>query len=366
MRLLFIIYGSPQQISGGYLYDRKVIEYLRDQGVQVDYLELPLLPYLLCPLHSLYGPLRRLFRGRSDAVYDCIIVDELTHPSVFLLASRRAPKRLPLVVLLHHLKAREQIGPLLKLAARFMEKRLLKHCDALITNSNTTADTAQALLQNELSSYICVPGCDTFGKAPEVGLEREKAKAAPAATQPLRLLVTGNIIPRKGHDLLMEVLGGLSDLAWELQVVGAVIDPRYRRKVDRLARRYGLEERVHYTGLLSPEALHRQYLEADIFVFPSRYEGYGISLAEAIRAHLPFVAFASGAITELTGGRGSLVAAGDLHGFRHQLRLLIADPSIRRQSAVLSRSLAGQLPTWRQTGMTFFRALEEIIDEVFT
>jgi glycosyltransferase involved in cell wall biosynthesis len=124
-----------------------------------------------------------------------------------------------------------------------------------------------------------------------------------------------------------------------------------------------LEERIHYTGLLSAEALRRQYLEADVFVFPSRFEGYGISLAESIQAHLPFVAFASGAIAELTGGRGSLVAAGDLRGFQRHLRNLIADPSRRRQSAALSRSLAGQLPTWRQTGEAFFRALHQIICE---
>ena len=103
--------------------------------------------------------------------------------------------------------------------------------------------------------------------------------------------------------MLMEILGDLTDLKWELWVVGAVVDPRFKRRVDKLARHYGLEDRIRYTGILSGQDLCQQYLKADIFVFPSRYEGFGISLAEAVRAGLPFVAFASGAVAEVTNGK---------------------------------------------------------------
>ena len=111
MRLLFVIYGSLQQISGGYLYDRKVIEYLEGQGVEVDCLQLPACPYLLCPFQSLYPPLRRLFRAHQPGGYDCIVIDELIHPSVFLPVCRRVRPGPPVVVLLHHLKIQERVGP---------------------------------------------------------------------------------------------------------------------------------------------------------------------------------------------------------------------------------------------------------------
>jgi glycosyltransferase involved in cell wall biosynthesis len=366
MRLLFVIYGSLQQISGGYLYDRKVIDYLRDQGVEVDCLQLPACPYLLCPLHNFYAPLRRLFRGSRSGRYDCIIIDELTHPSVFLPVSRRKLSGPPVVVLLHHLKIRERIGPLLGLAARSMERSLLRRCDGIIVNSHTTRSTVGDLIDSEAKVYVCPPGSDTLVQSSGVegsggGTSAPAAANAAAAERPVRLLITGNIIPRKGHDLLIRMLADLSDLSWELRVVGAAVDPRYKRRVDRLVRRYELGERIVYTGVLSGQALSRQYLEADLFVFPSRYEGFGISLAEAIRAGLPFVAFASGAIPEVSGGRGLLVPEGDLAGFQRHLQRLISDPAFRRQAAEISRSLASDLPTWRQTGETFLRAVKEII-----
>jgi glycosyltransferase involved in cell wall biosynthesis len=361
MRLLFVIYGSLQQISGGYLYDRKVIEYLKDRGIDVDCLELPPCAYLLCPLQSFYAPLRRLFRGSRAGGYDCIIIDELTHPSVFLPVSRRRPPGPPVVVLLHHLKSQERIGPLLKVVARAMERKLLRRSDRVIVNSNTTRRTAGELISSEAAIYVCPPGSNTLVRNPESEESRGEGPPRVTGQRPVRLLVTGNIIPRKGHDLLVRMLAGLSDLNWELRVVGAAVDHRYKRRVDRLVRRYTLADRIIYTGVLSGQALSRQYLEADVFVFPSRYEGFGISLAEAIRAELPFIAFASGAIPEVTGGRGLLVEEGDLAGFQQHLQRLIADPAFRRQTAELSRSLAGKLPTWSETGETFLQAIKEIV-----
>jgi len=360
MRLLFVIYGSLDQISGGYLYDRKVIEYLKGRGVEVDCLQLPACPYILCPLHSFYAPLRRLFRGSQSGSYDCIVIDELTHPSVFLAVSRRKRSRPPVVVLLHHLKIQERIGPLLKIVARSMERRLLRRCDQVIVNSHTTRRTVGELT-GSAAVYVCPPGSDTLVQNPAVKGGGGERSAPAAAEKPVRLLITGNIIPRKGHDLLIRMLAELSDLSWELRVVGAAVDPRYKRRVDRLVRRYGLEDRIIYTGVLSGEVLRRQYQEADLFVFPSRYEGFGISLAEAIRAGLPFIAFASGAIPEVSGGQGLLVPEGDLVSFQRYLQRLISDPVFREQSAELSRGLAADLPTWRQTGESFLQAIKEII-----
>jgi glycosyltransferase involved in cell wall biosynthesis len=188
-----------------------------------------------------------------------------------------------------------------------------------------------------------------------------RGAAAAAEQRPVRLLITGNIIPRKGHDLLIRMLADLTDLSWELRVVGAAVDRRYKRRVDRLARRHHLTDRILYTGVLSGDALRRQYQEADVFVFPTRYEGFGISLAEAIRAELPFVAFSSGAIPEVSGGRGLLVPEGDIKSFQDYLKTLISDPAFRGQTAEISRALAADLPTWKQTGESFFHALREII-----
>jgi glycosyltransferase involved in cell wall biosynthesis len=361
MRLLFVVYGSLQQVSGGYLYDRKVVEYLKERGVEVDCLELPACAYLLCPLHCFHSSLRRLFGRSPSGDYDCIVIDELTHPSVFLLLARRRRCGPPVVVLLHHLRIKERIGLFLKVIARWMERNLLRHCDRIIVNSRTTRDTVGELIHSKEGIYVCPPGSDTLDLNPEVK-ETRGGEPVPAAREgAVRLLITGNIIPRKGHDLLIRMLADLKDLDWELRVVGAAVDSGFKRRVDRMVRRYGLVDRVFYTGVLSGRDLSREYREADVFVFPSRYEGFGISLAEAIRAGLAFVAFSSGAIPEVSGGRGLLIDEGDLDSFQRQLKRLISDPGFREQNARISRSLAAGLTTWRETGERFLRVIEKVV-----
>jgi glycosyltransferase involved in cell wall biosynthesis len=364
MRILLVLYGSLEQLSGGYLYDRRVVSHLRERGVTVDLLGLPAWPYLLCPLQVLHPALRRLVGGRpgqGDAGYDAVVVDELAHPSMFLPAGARerriragvAASRPPLVTLVHHLRCREDLAPAAKALARGMERRLLDASDAMIATSRATAVTVEELLGRPVRIVVCPPGCDELPLQP-----RLPDPVADRAGRPVRLLCTGNLIPRKGQDLLLRALAELPGLSWRLRVVGRPADRRYARRLEAMVRAAGLAGRVTFTGALDAEALAEEYRRAEVFAFPSRYEGYGISLAEALRAGLPFVAFAGGGVSEVVQGRGLLARPGDLTGFREHLRRLIADPDLRARMAALSRELAAGLPTWEDTGRCFLQALE--------
>lgn len=362
MRLALVVYGSLEQVSGGYLYDRQVVAFLRRRGVVVDVHSLRAAPYFLCTLQNFQPRLRRLLRrGRSGGVlYDAVVLDELVHPSVFLAVGRSkpgcgaqpTPDRPPVFILVHHLNSDEAGPPLRRAAARVMERRLLRGSDRLLVNSRTTEASVRRLVSGCPPAWVCPPGCDLQG-AP---LPLPGKPAAATA----RLLVTGNLIPRKGHDLLLQALAGLRELPWQLRVVGRPVDRRYAAGIRRLAAASGLSDRIVFTGELSGAALAAEYAGADLFVFPSRYEGWGISLAEALRAGLPFVAFASGAVPELVGGAApGLVAAGDVGAFREALRRLLAEPAFRAAEAERSRRIGERLPTWEQTGRCFHRALLE-------
>jgi len=362
MRILLVVYGSLEQLSGGYLYDREVVGYLRERGVQVDILSLPACPYLLCPL-PVAGPaaprreLRRLLRQpASGGTCHAVVIDELVHPSVFRLLRGRAPGSPPVVSLVHHLKSREPVPAPLRWLARGMERSLLRRSRGILVNSRVTGQTVRELVGEDMPVYVCPPGSDLLP-----GLEGTGAAKPGPGDAPVRLLATGNLIRRKGYDLLLRILGGLRARSWRLRVVGRTADQGYRRRLERLERRLGLEGRIEYTGELSGQELARQYREADVFVFPSRYEGYGISLAEAVRAGLPFVAFAAGAVAEVTGGRGLLFPPGDLAGFSGALERLLADPEARREAAGLSRKLRSALPGWADTGRAVHEALRELL-----
>jgi glycosyltransferase involved in cell wall biosynthesis len=362
MRILLVVYGGLEQLSGGYLYDRKVVGYLRERGVTVEVLGLAARPYLLCPLQALHPALRRLFGGRQG--FDAVVVDELAHPSLFLPAGARARRlraggtaaHFRLVTLVHHLRCREQPGPPVRALARRMERRLLEASDAVIATSRATAAAVEELLGRPARIAVCPPGCDELALEP-----RPREPEAGQEGQAPRLLCAGNLIPRKGQDLLLRALAELSDMPWRLRLTGRPADLGYARRLRAMARAGGLEGRVTFTGALTPEALAEEYRRAHIFAFPSLYEGYGIALAEAIRAGLPFVAFAGGGVAEVVQGRGLLARPGDLAGFREHLRSLIAEPVLRERMAALSRELAAGLPAWEDTGRGFLRALEAAV-----
>jgi glycosyltransferase involved in cell wall biosynthesis len=157
-----------------------------------------------------------------------------------------------------------------------------------------------------------------------------------------------------------------------------------------------LESRIRFTGTVEDEALIRLYAHADLFLFPSSHEGYGIALAEALRFGLPYVAFDSGGVREITGSEvevGSSAAGdsdpdpdlvrvgaletslfGGLHRcrggflvsrdrpetFRVLLRRLIEDGELRRQLSAGALERSRELPTWEETGACFNRALRSV------
>ncbi len=199
---------------------------------------------------------------------------------------------------------------------------------------------------------VCPPGRDAV--APP------RAARARAAGPPV-VLAVGNLFRVKGQDLLVRALAAHADLDWKLRLVGdATVDRAFARRVLRLVRRRGLGGRVDLTGPLDGEALAAAYRDADLFVLSSRYEAYGIALAEALSFGLPFVAFDVGGVSETAGGEG-LVPAGDVRGLGEGIAAMLASPELRAAAARRSRERAAALPTWAETGECFALRLRELV-----
>ncbi|MDK1029643.1 MAG: glycosyltransferase family 1 protein, partial [Anaerolineae bacterium] len=98
MRIGFVIYGSLDTLSGGYLYDRKLVDYLRENGDKVEIISLPWRNYA--------AHLADNFHFRLPPDLDLLIQDELNHPS--LLSANSRPRKYPVISLVHHLRCSEQ------------------------------------------------------------------------------------------------------------------------------------------------------------------------------------------------------------------------------------------------------------------
>ena len=129
MRVGLTLYGSLDGQSGGFRYDRRLVEGLRDAGDTVDVIELPRRRYARGLLDNLSPSLR----DRLAVDVDVMLQDELAHPSL-VRANRDLPY--PIVSVVHHLRASE--GRHLTGLYRAVERRYLGGVDAAVCNSTAT------------------------------------------------------------------------------------------------------------------------------------------------------------------------------------------------------------------------------------
>ena len=128
--------------------------------------------------------------------------------------------------------------------------------------------------------------CDEIRRRAEAETEPELAGNLDETERDRTLLAVGRLEYEKGHDLLIEALAFLPK---DVRVLLAGSGSR-REDLEKLAESGGLRDRVIFAGFQSnPFSLTRY---ASVFVFPSRYEGFGSALVEALACGLPAVSFA--------------------------------------------------------------------------
>jgi len=111
-------------------------------------------------------------------------------------------------------------------------------------------------------------------------------------------------------------------------------------------------------GPLAPDAVNDLYLASDMFVLASRFESYGMALAEAIAHGLPVVSTTAGAIPEtVPANAGVLVPPDDASAFAEAMRRLIGDTPERRRLATNASTAAAQLPSWQDSARRFAAAV---------
>jgi glycosyltransferase involved in cell wall biosynthesis len=160
------------------------------------------------------------------------------------------------------------------------------------------------------------------------------------AGQPLRVLSVGRLDPMKGFSVLLEALADLRDegVALNLTLVG---DGPERARLEAAARRFGLTERVRFTGALGAADVTGLLAEADLFCLPSFAEGVPVVLMEAMAAGLPVVATSVMGIPELvTDGRtGLLVSPGRPEPLAKALRRLAGHAEMRHAFGTEGRAV---------------------------
>ncbi len=343
MKIGLLIYGSLDTLSGGYLYDRKLVAFLREQGDDVQIISLPWRNY---PAY-----LSDNLSFRLPPHLDLLIQDELNHPSL-LAANRRKPY--PVVSLVHHLRCSEQHPRWQNVFYRHIERRYLQSVDGFIFNSQTTRRVVTDLLGDEKPGILAYPPTDRFGAGqPEAFVQLRAADPAP-----LRILFLGNVIPRKGLETLLEALRR-QKTASQLDVVGSMVsDPGYGEKMRALA-----PSNVTFHGPLDHAPLAEKLQSAQVLVVPSSYEGFGIVYLEGMGFGLPAIGTTAGAASEIIreGETGFLITPGDAETLAARLDALAADRALLAQMSLAALRRYAQQPAWLQTAAEIRMFLRSMI-----
>lgn len=159
-------------------------------------------------------------------------------------------------------------------------------------------------------------------------------RASPGQGEPVRIAMVARFAPPKDHVLLLRALANTPSPPFELLLIG---DGPTRPDVEKEAASLGLQDKVKFLGTRNdvPELLSK----AHVFVLPSNWEGFPISILEAMRAGLPVVASDVGGISEavIDGETGSLVPRGNVDVLRDRLLALLHNPPLRAQLGTVGR-----------------------------
>ncbi len=341
MRIGLVIYGSLDTLSGGYLYDRKLVDYLRAQGDTVEVISLPWRNYAAHLADNL--------RFRLPSGLDLVIQDELNHPS--LLAANGQPHPYPVISLVHHLRCSELRPPWQNDLYRLVEKRYLNSVDGFIFNSETTQGVVNGLMGNGKPSVVAYPPTDRFGER-----VTEDDIAARAKSDEFRILFLGNVIERKGLHTLLDALALAAQqdrsTRYRLDVVGSLeTDPKYVQRMKRRAEINEVSTLVEFHGSLNNEPLVEKLRRAHVLVVPSSYEGFGIVYLEGMGFGLPAIGTNMGAAGEIIedGKTGYLVEPEEPGPLALCLLHLAADRDLLTRMSVNALQRYRLQPTWEQT-----------------
>lgn len=332
MRLFLITEAPLDSVSGASAYHARLVDAWRAITGDAEAIGLD------APVAEDFGS-----RIPEDA---CIVVEaaafEKAQPALRGLTERGA------VALVHHPTALEPGAPAERRAARkALESSVLPRFRRIVTASEPIAlrlKTEFGVAEDRLR--VVVPGTDP---QPRRHIDGSRPFGAPCT-----VLSLGTISYRKGHDLLLRAVAGLPDIDWRLILAGEVRDRAYAAELDRLIDSLGIGARVERPGPLHGDALEDAWRQAEVFALATRFEGFGMAIAEAMARGLPVAVTDGGAAGSLIPAEAGVVApVDDLAQFTKALRRLVFSPPLRAEMGAAGYAHARHLPDWTDQARAF-------------
>ena len=240
------------------------------------------------------------------------------------------------------------------------ERRAARNKDlqALIAVSKRTASEWQTWYDLATSDVTVIPnGVDVTRFTPGAPTDRRAILNELRLAGGAKILLTVGALLRKGIETSLQALKQLPE---DVHLIAIGAGPY--EKIRALAHQLGVSQRCH---LLAPVTdIERYYRAADVFLFPTRYEPFGMVIAEAWASGLPVVASAcSGATEWATHERHAMIIpdAHDAEAFAHDVSRILTDDDLADQLKINGRALAAQF-TWERVVRDTERVYERMYE----
>ncbi|XBB68495.1 glycosyltransferase family 1 protein [Nocardioides sp. WV_118_6] len=219
-------------------------------------------------------------------------------------------------------------------AVRRLQRRTIAVADRVIADSAATAADVVALGGRVTADVDVVP----------LGAPEPSGVAPPPVPRPF-VLAGGNRMPHKNFDRLIE--------AWSLIPAGErpllVVTGSHREDpLDAEVRRRGLAGDVDLRGWVDADELAGLYASASAYVFPTRFEGFGLPVLEAMAAGCPVLASELPVLREAGGAAMETFDPTSAPAIATAVRRLVADPARQEALRAAGRARAAEF-TWRRT-----------------
>jgi glycosyltransferase involved in cell wall biosynthesis len=301
--------------------------------------------------HFSGSPQDRLFRGA-----------DVFHATEHLLPRLR---RIRSVFTLHDLIFRFDPGshlPLNRIYLNTMMPRFLRAADVVIAVSECSKRDAVRLYSTPAEKiHVIAEGVEArFSPAADSQLEAIRQKHH----LPKRfVLCVGTIEPRKNLPTLFEAMASRRERGlelWPLVIAGKpgwLYEPILRRIAE-----LNLQDWTHMTGFFPDEDLPALYSAATVLAMPSRYEGFGLPVLEAMACGTPVVCSDTSSLPEVAGDAALLVPPEDVQGWAEAISRLWADDALRAQMRERGLAQAARF-TWENAARQTAEIYRHLADQ---
>lgn len=361
---------DPETTSGGETYERELLRHLAARGAVIDVAlarhkrfpegvpnwvihRLPIGRGLRWPVAMVVLPpvIRRL---HAETHFDLLRAHSLRYigPAA-LIARRRYRLDVPIVAHHHHLDP--------NWLNSLIEGPVMRAVERVVVGSEFARRQASGELGVPPEKLSMVPyGVDErfrLGPRPEALVERYRLRDRPV------VLFLGGLKERKNLFGLLDVWKEVVRERTEARLLIAGSGP-VRGRLERYAANLGLDDQVIFAGYVPEDEKVLYYNLADMLLFPSSLEGFGLTVAEAMSCELPVVASHRGSLPELVidGEGGFLCDPARPESFVRKVLLLLSDPMLRRKLGSANRQRVDRLFRWDRCAAATSRVYEEVLD----